>query len=1392
MEVHDVATETRASLWGPCMSRRLLASFTTAAVVLGSALIGVAPATAADPPGEGPALTTQSLPGQDKVGDSLSEASGTVTAFVELTTPSGVEVAEAGGSAAQVERAADATEAAAADVVPASPLARSAGPRRLAVTTNLVSGTLVTGDAEQIRALADDPTVKAIYRVAPKTVDNKNNAAFTKAVQTWQDTGVLGTDVTIGIVDTGLDYTHADFGGPGTLEAYAQAYGEDGTAPIQDGLFDPTKFAGGYDFAGTLYDASGDTPGSTTIPAPDPNPIDASGPAGGGHGTHVSGTAAGFGVLADGSTFRGDYSSSADLADLSDWIVGPGTAPGAILYALKVFGDLEGSTDLVVPALDWAADPNGDHDFNDRLDVVNMSLGGSGAPADDPENLFVDALTALGTVVVMSAGNSGDTEDIAGSPGNAASGITVASSVGIPLLDAVEVVGGSAPAGSYAAQNSQDYAGTDDVTAPVAFLGEGVDGCTALTAEQAAAVAGKIAYLWWDDDSTTRLCGSAARFNRVAAAGAVGVLLNTEEPVFSAGIAGNAAIPGAQLTAAATDVLDAALKAGDVTVHLGPSLAGTTPETSAQDLLSPFSSRGTHGALGWTKPDVAAPGQSIQSAASATGNHAIIYSGTSMAAPHVTGIAALVREAHPTWDARQVKSAITTTATHDVTTGAGGTGEVYGPAWVGTGRVDALAAVQATTVVVNTDDTDQTSVSFGVVPVGDRPVVARRTVTVTNTGTTPVTYATSFLTSTTTGGASITATPASLTLAAGASGLVTLTLNVDPATLARDIDPTQAQTVLGVPRDYVSRLSGRLLLTSGSTQLRVAVQAVPRPYSELTAAGVAFADPGATTANLDIAGRGLTSSGWYSLAAPFNLVATSDRIAPADPDETSPSAVSSSDLSAVGWASTAPELASLGEDPTTGMLNVGIATHGPWASIGLAQVVEIDVDADSDGTPETYTLVEKYGGLDLTVATSYDVETGDQVSDSYFVNEFVGDVDTGIFDGSTLVVPLSLGDLGITPGMTPSLTVITGGTYGPAPSGVVDAVGPFTVDPYNPPLWFESNLGIGSVAEADGPTSLVVHKGSASADTEALVLFPHNETTDTRAQVVDVTVPQAVATTTTLTTSGGTVAGATATLTAAVSPAGASGTVTFLDGTTSLGQAPLASGVATLKVALDAGSHSLTAAFAPGSAGYAASTSSPVTLTVAQARSTTSLSPSSGSVPFGTLVSTTVTVVGKGAAPVGSVELREGARVVATATLSVSGKTGTAKVTLPRTTSVGTHRYTAVYTGSTNVAASTSAVVTLKVTKAWPSLTLSTPSWTVTKGAKPTLTVRAAGVSGAPAPTGSVQVFVNLRRVATVSLVNGTGSTRLPAMGSTAVVFALYSGDAGYQQALTAGVLRVR
>ncbi len=216
------------------------------------------------------------------------------------------------------------------------------------------------------------------------------------------------------MIDSGIDYTHADFGGPGTPSAYAA----NNRTIIEPQSFPTTKVVGGIDLAGDAYDATSADP-LRRIPHADPDPLDCNG-----HGTHVAGTLAGFGVTATGSTYHGPY--TADL-DLSGFRVGPGVAPEAQLHAIKVFG-CSGSTVLLTLAIEHALDPNGDGNPSDRLDVINLSTGSPFGGDGDPDAVAVNNAVRAGMVVVASAGDTGNTFYATDSPASAQLAIAVGAS----------------------------------------------------------------------------------------------------------------------------------------------------------------------------------------------------------------------------------------------------------------------------------------------------------------------------------------------------------------------------------------------------------------------------------------------------------------------------------------------------------------------------------------------------------------------------------------------------------------------------------------------------------------------------------------------------------------------------------------------------------------------------------------------------------------------------------------------------------------------------------------------------------------------------------------------------------------------------------------------------
>ena len=165
-------------------------------------------------------------------------------------------------------------------------------------------------------------------------------------------------------------------------------------------------------------------------------------------------------------------------------------------------------------------------------------------------------------------------------------------------------------------------------------------------------------------------------------------------------------------------------------------------------------------------------------------------------------------------------------------------------------------------------------------------------------------------------------------------------------------------------------------------------------------------------------------------------------------------------------------------------------------------------------------------------------------------------------------------------------------------------------------------------------------------------------------------------------------------------PAGASGTVTFLDGTTVLGTGTVnAAGVATFTTAnLPAGTHTITASYG-GNDSYAAATSAPLTQVVGKAATTITLTQSQPTELLGTTVTFTATVAAGAPTPTGTVSFLDGTTVLGTATLSTNGTvvsfvlSGNASYATS-TLTTGTHTITATYSGDTGFGTSTSAPVT--------------------------------------------------------------------------------------------------
>ena len=56
-----------------------------------------------------------------------------------------------------------------------------------------------------------------VYPIAAKSPSNSYAVPLQNAPQAWKAYGDLGADSTVAIIDTGVDYTHANMGGVGTV-----------------------------------------------------------------------------------------------------------------------------------------------------------------------------------------------------------------------------------------------------------------------------------------------------------------------------------------------------------------------------------------------------------------------------------------------------------------------------------------------------------------------------------------------------------------------------------------------------------------------------------------------------------------------------------------------------------------------------------------------------------------------------------------------------------------------------------------------------------------------------------------------------------------------------------------------------------------------------------------------------------------------------------------------------------------------------------------------------------------------------------------------------------------------------------------------------------------------
>ena len=561
----------------------------------------------------------------------------------------------------------------------------------------------------EVRALMSNPKVVAVHPDEMRKLETISSSAFlglSTPGGMWSRTvggrSLKGEDVIIGIVDSGVWPENAAFSdrvdanGIPTTGAGTTVYGPPpaswaGNCQAGEG-FTPALHCNnkliGAQFFNSGFIASNNPKHWTEFYSPRDS---VAGPNGhGGHGSHTASTAGGNeGALA--------VVSGVNMGAAS------GMAPRARIAVYKVCYTFENPA-----AADGSGSQNGcytsdsvaaiDKAVADGVHVINYSISGSQTSVNDPvEQAFLRAANA-GVFVAASAGNAG--------PGNAVAHVspwltTVAASTHDRLLSGTDTLGSGA-----------SYTGVSVNTAAlpakpvIRAVDAGLPGANATSLRlcfsspavlDPAKVAGKVVVC--DRGTNARVDKSLA----VLQAGGLGMVLVDN----GAGLVPDIhSVPTVHLTAANGALVKSYAATPGGTAAISAFFKGTMPAP----YMAGFSSRGPNqGDANMLKPDVTAPGVDVIAGVTAdltaTQRNAVAagtlvpnadwasYQGTSMSSPHVAGLAALLRQAYPTWTPNAIKSALMTTATSTLNDGLTGMQNGLLPWAQGAGHVVPNAAV---------------------------------------------------------------------------------------------------------------------------------------------------------------------------------------------------------------------------------------------------------------------------------------------------------------------------------------------------------------------------------------------------------------------------------------------------------------------------------------------------------------------------------------------------------------------------------------------------------------------------------------------------------------------------------------------------------------------------
>lgn len=550
----------------------------------------------------------------------------------------------------------------------------------------VINAVVVTSTEDIYQQLQDVEGVRAVYREEMYYEQMDTSLDLIKARQVWEQLGGdmnAGKGVKVAVIDGGIRPESPLFSDNG-FTAPASKPNNDYCATVEP-TFCNNK----------LIVARFSTPTFATVPQEYMSPL-----GNGGHGTHTAGTSVGVPakIKFNGSTNIVPTVDGKPNENGFTEVTVSGVAPGAYLMAYKALFQVfradgtvtgSGSNVMLIEALDWAV--------KDGADVINNSWGGSAGanPSTSPYQAAFKAAEDAGVVVVTSAGNSGPGAQTIGCPSCIESGLSIASTT------TGRFFGNTVKFGSEAAMlgiaGSQFGATISSLTAdPVAKV---IDAAKAAPTNALACTAFP-ADTFKDSFAliSRGTCAFTDKINNAMAAGAKGVIMvqnNDGQPTSMSNP--NTTIPSLMISRADGLKLAKALETAPNSTATLSRFASRVVSAQFADNMSDFSSRGPNGDNNILKPDMGAPGSDILSATSpdqfADKRGFQLMSGTSMAAPHVAGAAAIMQQKFPKWTAVEIKTALTSTAVNGLRKEDSVTATT--PFDIGAGRLDLSRAFRA-------------------------------------------------------------------------------------------------------------------------------------------------------------------------------------------------------------------------------------------------------------------------------------------------------------------------------------------------------------------------------------------------------------------------------------------------------------------------------------------------------------------------------------------------------------------------------------------------------------------------------------------------------------------------------------------------------------------------